>query len=242
MRKAALFALFALLWGVMVAQFRLVPQSKLDSVANPRTAASTLAVEQKIVDLGRVEECAVTERSVAITNNGNSPILYHTKSSCRCLSARGGVVKGKARGEIAFSFAGKGFPGPFDHKLFVYEGNDDQKLIAVVRVKGYVIPDADRTGDYPYHCAGLLLRRSGVRFDGTTVERIACKNGSQRAVKVTKDSLLSSAELDVHSEPEVLQPDEEGDLIITLKGEKSENLKLYIDARMAPRTREIKIE
>jgi hypothetical protein len=30
--------------------------------------------------------------------------------------------------------------------------------------------------------------------------------------------------------------------VVTLKGEKRENLKLYIDAQMAPRTREIKIE
>lgn len=242
MRRATLLTLFALLWGVTMAQFKLVPHSTLDSVANPRTVASALVVEQKIVDLGRVAESAVTNHKVALSNSGKDPIFWNTRATCRCLTANNGVVKGGQRAELELSFSGKGFPGPFDHKLFIYEGSGNEKLVAVVRVKGYVVADADRSGDYPYHCAGLLLRQPSVKFNGTSVERIACKNGSQRAVKVTKDAMLSSAELDVKSEPEVLQPGAEGDLIITLKGKKSENLKLYIDAPMAPRTREIKIE
>ena len=242
MRRATLLTLFALLWGVTMAQFKLVPHSALDSVANPRTVPSALVVEQKIVDLGRVAESETAMRTIEIKNRGNRTVMWNCRATCRCLSAVGGVVKGGQSAELGLSFSGKGFPGPFDHKLFIYEGSGRDRLAAVVRVKGYVIADADRSGDYPYHCAGLLLRQPSVRFNDTAVERIACKNGSQRAVKVTKDAMLSSAELDVKSEPEVLQPGAEGDLIITLKGKKSENLKLYIDAPMAPRTREIKIE
>ena len=242
MRRAALVTLFALLWSAAMAQFKLVPQSRLDSVANPRTAPSALVVEQKVVDLGRVAESEAAECTIKIKNSGNRPVMWNSRTTCRCLSATNGAVKGGQVAEIGVTFSGKGFPGPFDHKLFVYEGSDNKKLAAVVCVKGYVIPDVDRSGDYPYHCAGLLLRQPSVKFDGTTVERIACKNGSQSAVRVRKDALLSSAEIELRSEPEVLQPGEEGDLIVTLKGKKSENLKLYIDARMAPRTREIKIE
>lgn len=50
MRRAALVTLFALLWGAAMAQFKLVPQSRLDSVANPRTVPSALIVEQKVVE------------------------------------------------------------------------------------------------------------------------------------------------------------------------------------------------
>ena len=242
MRRAALVTLFALLWGAAMAQFKLVPQSRLDSVANPRTAPSALIVEQKVVDLGRVAESTVAERKITIKNSGNRPMMWSCRATCRCLSATNGAVKGGEASEMSMTFSVKGFPGPFDHKLFVYEGGDNQKLVAVVRVKGYVIPDTDRSGDYPYHCAGLLLRQPSVKFDNTTIERIACKNGSQSAVRVRKDALLSSAEIELRSEPEVLQPGEDGDLIVTLKGKKRENLKLYIDADMAPRTREIKIE
>ena len=242
MRRASLFALFALLWVSAMAQFKLVPQSKLDSVANPRTVASALIVEQKVIDLGRVAESEITHHKIVIKNSGKTSAMWNCRATCRCLSANNGVVKGNQSAELELSFSGKGFPGPFDHKLFIYEGSGNDRLAAVVRVKGYVVADADRSGDYPNHCAGLLLRQPSVKFNGTSVERIACKNGSQRAIKVTKDSLLSSAELEVRSEPEILQPGQEGDLIITLKEKKRENLKLYIDAPMAPRTREIKIE
>lgn len=241
MRFGLLVAL-SLVCGALSAQFKIIPQSKLDSVSNPRTVATALVVAEHTVDLGRVAENAVTERRVKITNSGQTPIMWHCRATCRCLAANGGVVKDGETAELLLRFAGKGFPGPFDHKLFIYQDSDCKQLAAVVRVKGYVVADADRSGDYPYHCAGLLLRQPGVTFDGSTVERIACKNGAQRAIRVAKDTLLSSSELELRCEPEVLQPGEEGDLVVTLKGEKRENLKLYIDAQMAPRTREIKIE
>lgn len=242
MRALSLIALCTLLWGSATAQFRLVPQSKLDSVANPRTVASVLVVESTLVDLGRVNESAVTECRVGVTNTGKVPILFSTRATCRCLSADNGVVKGGEKSEIVLKFSGKGFPGPFDHKLFVYRGNDTQTPIAVVRVKGYVVADADPKNNYPYPCGGLLLRTPSVRFSNSRTERIACINGSQRAVRVAKDALLSSAEVSVKSEPETLQPGKEGDLVITLTGEKSEKIKLYIEAEVAPRNREIKIE
>jgi hypothetical protein len=46
----------------------------------------------------------------------------------------------------------------------------------------------------------------------------------------------------VYTEPKVLQAGEEGDLVITLRGEKREKLKLYIEGEYGPSKREIKIE
>lgn len=221
---------------------RIIPQAKLDSVSNPREVASALIVVERNIDLGRVAESAITERSIEVINSGKKPIAYHIKSSCRCLTARGGIVKGGENGNITFSFTGKGFPGPFAHKLFVYQSGDKQALVAVICIKGYVVADADSSGDYPYHCAGLLLRRPSVDFKSSRVERIACMNGSQRAIRVKKDALLSSANVEIKSVPKVLQPGEQGDLMITLTGETNEKLRLYIEADVAPRNREIKIE
>ena len=240
--RSVLLLLLSMLCYCSVAQMRIIPQAKLDSVSNPRTVASALIVKEQSVDLGRVAESAITERSVEVLNSGKTPIAYHIKSSCRCLTARGGVVKGGENGNITFSFTGKGFPGPFAHKLFVYQSGDKQALVAVICIKGYVVADADSSGDYPYHCAGLLLRQPAVSFKSSRTERIACMNGSQRAIRVKKDVLLSSAQVDIKSQPEVLQPGEQGDLVITLTGETNEKLRLYIEADVAPRNREIKIE
>ena len=75
MRRASLSALFALLWVSAMAQFKLVPQSKLDSVANPRTVASVLIVEQKVIDLGRVVESEIAHHKIAIKNSGKTTIF-----------------------------------------------------------------------------------------------------------------------------------------------------------------------
>ena len=67
-------------------------------------------------------------------------------------------------------------------------------------------------------------------------------NGSNRAVTVTKDSLLSSENIEVYTEPKTLQAGEEGDLVVVLRGEKQQKMKLYIVGEYAPSKREIKIE
>ena len=241
--RIALSALFSLVCSLCVAQFKLVPQSKLDSIANPRTVASMLAVEQQIVDLGRVAESDVVQTDVAVINRGRSTIVYRARTTCRCLSVADiAPLKGGQSGKITLSFAGKGHPGPFEHKVFVYTADSESTPTAVVRVKGYVVADADLKGDYPYHCGGLLMRQAGVKFSGTTVERIACKNGTSAPLRVTTDTLLSSDGVTVKTEPEVLMPGQCGDVVVTVKTEKREFLKLYIAGQSAPRTREIKIE
>jgi hypothetical protein len=61
-------------------------------------------------------------------------------------------------------------------------------------------------------------------------------------VRVAKDTLLSSEGLEIYTEPRVLQPAEPGDLVISLRAEKREDMKLYIQGPFAPSKREIKIE
>ena len=239
--RTLLTLLLCLLCGGAVAQIKLVPRATLESVANPQTVDSELVVAQQTVDFGSVAESDRVEWQVAVRNIGTKPIAYRANTSCRCLAATGGVVRAGESGNLSLSFSGKGFPGPFNHRVLLYIA-DQTEPTAVIWVKGYVVADSDRRGDYPYTCGALLLRQPGVKIEGNTTERIACMNGSNRAVSVTKDSLLSSPEVVVYTEPKVLQAGEEGDLVITLRGEKREKLKLYIEGEYGPSKREIKIE
>ena len=234
--------LMSLLWGCGIAQFKIVPLSTLDSIANPRTAKSAIVVDSKVIDLGRVAESAITEGSITLRNSSSEAIAYRTRTTCRCLSSGSGVVRGKQSETLTFRFAGKGFPGPFSHKLFIYTDSTQSLPAAVVDIKGYVVADADRSADYPYSCSSLLLRQPSVRIESNSTARIACMNSSKQEVVVEKDSLLSSPELEIYTEPKVLKAGEQGDLVIRLNAEKSSNLKLYIKAAVAPRMREIKIE
>lgn len=244
--RTLLFALFAAVSATTLsAQMVIIPQSRLDSIASPKRVVSRVAVSSDRVDFGRIEELK-TAKSTITLHNGESRSVAITKltTSCRCITATAQerVVGSGKSVEITLAFNPKGFPGPFEHKVFVYTNLSETLPTAVVALSGYVVADADRSCDYPYHCAGLLLRRGSVKFNDSKVERIACLNGSSRAIKVAKDCLLSSPQLSVYSEPEILKPGQTGDIVVTLKGEARGNLKLYLEAEMAPRAREIKIE
>ena len=228
-------------WGGAVAQIRLVPKAVLDSIANPRTVESALVVESRVVDFGRIAESDRVERSVEIKNVGSVAMAYRTTTSCRCLTATSGVVRAGQSAKVVLSLSGKGYPGPFSHRVTVYAA-DMATPTAVIGVKGYVVADSDHRGDYPYACGALLLRQPSVKINCNTTERIACMNGSNRAVTVTKDSLLSSENIEVYTEPKTLQAGEEGDLVVVLRGEKQQKMKLYIVGEYAPSKREIKIE
>lgn len=239
--RTLLTLLICLVCGGAVAQIKLVPKATLESVANPQTVDSELVVAQQTVDFGRIAESDRVEWQVTVKNIGSQSIAYRANTSCRCLTATGGVVRAGESGKLSLSFSGKGFPGPFNHRVLLYVANQSEPT-AAVWVKGYVVADSDRRGDYPYTCGALLLRQPGVKIESNTTERIACMNGSDGAVSITKDSLLSSPEFLVYTEPKVLQAGEEGDLVITLRGEKREKMKLYIEGEYGPSKREIKIE
>ncbi|MBQ9137864.1 MAG: DUF1573 domain-containing protein [Alistipes sp.] len=239
--RYALLLILSLAWGCSAAQLRLVPKATLDSLASPRTVATDIVVGQSTVELGRVAESDIATAEIALHNSGKSPATYRTRTTCRCLTATSGVLKAGERGVIRLSFVGKGYPGPFSHKLFVYADNGTIPT-AVVAIKGFVVASADRRGDYPYTCGALLLRQRGVKIQSGATERIACMNGGTTELQITKDRMLSSPELEVYTEPATLKAGEQGDLVIRLRGEKRENMKLYINAQTAPSRREIIIE
>ena len=135
--------LLCFVYVAATAQLKLVPKSVLDSIANPRTVQSEIVVEEHSVDFGRIAECDRVERRVAIKSIGSKSVAYRTTTSCRCLTASSGVVREDKGAEIVLNFSGKGFPGPFSHRVLVYAA-DQTVPTAVISVKGYVV--ASRSG------------------------------------------------------------------------------------------------
>lgn len=246
MRTLLLVLAVTLCTTELYAQMILIPKSRLDSIASPRSVVSKVVVEGgKSVDFGRIEEQKIARRVVKLQNKESKSIaVTKLSTTCRCLSATmsSRVICAEKSGEIVLTFNPKGFPGPFEHKVLAYTNLSENQPTAVLTVKGYVIPDKDRSGDYPYHCAGLLLRRKSVNFSSSKVERIACMNGSSKTIKIEKDTLLSSKQITLHAEPEIVKPGQTADIVVTLTDCSEQNMKLYLVADMAPRAREIKIE
>lgn len=247
MARAWLFLVAVLLPTLCVAQMKLIPQSRLDSVANPRTVASRLMVEGGAsVDLGSVEESAIANAQVVLTNKGERPLaVTRISTTCRCLVARcdARVVRAGESVTLSLTYYPKGHPGAVTQRVMIYTDLSDTMPTAVCDVRGYVRPMTDRRGDYPYACGALLLRRRSAVFTQSRTERIACMNGGQQPLRIVRDTLLSTEGIALSCDPEVLEPGCEGDLVITLGGMATKQApRLFVEGVMAPPSqREIRI-
>ncbi|MBR4995850.1 MAG: DUF1573 domain-containing protein [Alistipes sp.] len=227
------------------AQIKIIPQSVLDSVANPKTVTGARMVVEggDVVLFGCISEDSAAWRKVIVWRNGGDKPLTITsvRTSCSCLKAEAErkVVKGGEKATIAVAYYPKGHPGKVEQRIYIYTNLSDTTPTAVVKVRGEVQPSADRRGDYPFYRGALRLRQDTVVLDGDRRQevRIACLNSSERAMRLSADTLLSSAGITLRSEPAVLQGGAEGDLVVTYtpRAEKQEKgLNLYIKGLALP--------
>lgn len=204
------------------AQIRLIPQSKIDSVRSVATTDVGMRFESgTTVDFGEIAEDGGLWRGSVEWQNGSDKTLTITRvtTSCGCLSAkydRATVAVGE-RGELRLTYDPRGHAGEVAQRIFVYTDRSDGRPAAVLTVRGRVRAAADPSGNYPHARGALLLRQTWVRFsgEGEQTERIACMNSGTKPLKITVDTLLTSRELTVRTEPEVLESGAVGDLVIT---------------------------
>ena len=248
------FLLSTMSSGVM-AQIKIIPQQKLDSVINvPTVKGDNISFKGgATISFGSIDEDGgVWSSKVEWSNKSDKPLVITSiKTSCSCLQAtsrREAVVSG-GHSVVELRYNPKGHPGSVEQRVFVYTNLSASQPTAVLKVKGVVTPSLNHSKDYPRNRGELLLRRDTVEFSGDKpqTERIACMNNSSRAMRLKTDTLLSSRGLRLKTEPEVLAAGEEGDLVITYTPEPDSKkplwLKLYITGMaLPPRAREIIVQ
>lgn len=204
------------------AQIRIIPRTKIDSARNVATTDVGLRfVGGTTVDFGTItEDGGAWHGEIEWRNVGEKPItITRISTSCGCLKAESRTTELTARGgrnKLQITYFPQGHAGTVSQRIFVYTDRSGQQPAAVVVLQGRVLAAADSSGDYAENCGPLLLRRKWVRFagEGEQIERIACMNGGQKPLKITADTLLSTRGVSAHTEPEILQAGEAGDLII----------------------------
>ena len=227
------------------AQLNIIPQSKIQDVANPQTAHSEVMPfdNNGVVRMGTVSEDAAEWKGRALWRNvGDKPIaITRIQSSCSCLRAsfdKRPVGSGK-QGVIEVTFNPKGRLGGVEQRLFVYTTLSDKHPTAIVRLQGKVTPSADASGSYPHSCGTLLMMQKQVVFapNGKQTERIAVMNGGSTQLRIRHDGRMSTPGLKAHTEPETLAPGQEGDLVVEYsprKGNYNGPLMLYLEGVEAP--------
>lgn len=203
------------------AQIRLIPQAKVDSARNVATEQVGMAFERTTIDFGQLAEEGGAWQGVVSWQNTEREQITITRitTSCGCLQVENdrSTVEAGGRGELRLTYHPKGHAGRVSQRIFVYTDRSGRRPAAVLTVQGVVRAAADRSGDHPHSRGELLLRQTWVRFagEGVQTERIACMNGGAKPLKISADTLLSSPEIEVRTEPSILQAGEAGDLVIT---------------------------
>lgn len=224
-----------------VAQIKIIPKAKLDSVANPRTVAGEWLeiVGGESLSFGTIDEdCGKWCGSVSLKNVGTKPLVITTlRSTCSCLQVvapKGAIGVGKSV-EVSLTYYPKGHPGSVEQRVYVYTNLSTTTPTKVLRLRGVVTPSKNKAGDYPFSRGELRMRQDTVSLQEGGVVRVACLNSGTRALRLECDTLLSAKGLRLRTEPAVLKGGEEGDLVISATGaEAGQMLKLYIKGLVLP--------
>ncbi len=204
-------------------------RAQIDSIVNPSlhsTAANVLHAEESSFDLGKMSE---TDRPVSHTFqllnvSGKALRLSRVRTNCGCTVAAFDTMTIAAgeKMQITLTYNPKNRPGTIDVDAFVYVEGFDSQPMARLSLYGEVL-DSDEWRHLPLSMGTLRLKRKEVLFSelpaqGKTTMRILCANSGNYPLRLSSRILPPYAAL--HTEPAVIAPGAEADIVITICVEK----------------------
>ncbi len=151
-------------------------------------------------------------------------VLTRVTTSCGCTTAGMDKIKVEpgGKGTVSLVFNPREQAGTLYKTAFVYTTLSTKQPVAKLALVGEVRRTADPWTDYPYALGRLLrMRQRMVRFRDllrteTRTERVVCVNSGEKPLKLS--ALLCPPYAKFHTEPEIIAPGEEADLVVTLNG------------------------
>ena len=204
-------------------------RAQIDSIMNPvlhAEAGKILQVDKASYDLGKLSETdGLVNRTFRLRNVSSRPQrICRVRTTCGCTVAAYDTVA-IASGEevsITLTYNPKNRPGTIDVDAFVYLEENDRQPMARLSFYGEVI-DSDVWRHLPQSMGTLRLKRKEVHFvelppKGKTTMRVLCANSGSKPLKLSSRILPPYVAL--HTEPAVIAPGEEADLVITIDVDK----------------------
>ena len=203
------------------AQIQVLSRAQLEKVENPALSDDALNMKFRSVGImaeDMTEDDGIQTFSYVFTNVGTDTLVIdRLVTSCSCATAlydEKCIAPGK-EGEIVVKYNPKGHPGRFERKIFVYTGGYKTPS-AILRLHVNVENGTDISGLYPVSMGRIRLRRDEVSFTRgvRAVEKCVCVNVSDTPVKLVCEQFLLPPFLKFSSQPGILQPGQEGTMII----------------------------
>ena len=230
------------------AQIRIIPQEVVQEAATPSKIENVgIAIEGgEVVDLGTIGEGDQPRTLTLWWQNlsGRSAAITRIRSGCGCLVADYDkkAIDNGTKGHITLTFNPKGRIGEVQYHIYLYTTLADTNPSAVIKVVGRVESRDGKNPKWPHQIGTLQLRTKQVSAEDR-VAKIAVRNGGSTPLVIKHDARLSTRGIRAYTEPQVLQPNEEGFLVVEMPNEglKEGPAMLFLGGVNAP-PRERKIE
>ena len=197
---------------------KIVSRAELDVLVNPtlsEVAAGAIVAEPATRNMGEVADTATINAYFTLRNTTNEAIeITAIRSSCSCLKVVTPITRIEAEESIVLraEFNPVGRNGGFSIPILLYTPLDATKPTLRLVVEGTVTA-TDEWSHLPQSMGLLRLSRKSVTFSSDTrTERIAVVNVGDTPLRISAKPTTEGIAL--RTEPEVLQPNEEGDIVI----------------------------
>lgn len=186
-----------------------------------------LKFDRTLIDAGTMTEDDAPRTYIFTGRNVSRQTLHITqvKTTCGCTSSTVSIkeLKPGAVFKVSITFTPNRYPGTINTGAFLYLREAAGTPAAKLALTGKVLPGADLWTRYPHKMGALRLKQSKVSISevkpGTQPSaRILCGNSGNKALRIS--SLLLPPYARLSTEPEVLQPGDEADLVITILADK----------------------
>lgn len=236
-------------------------QEKIDLLINPslmKQAEQILRFDKTVLNIGTLTEddAPQTYRFTCTNVSKKTLTIARIRTTCGCAVAdvrTENILPGETR-IIALTYHPKNHPGTIDTNAFVYLSSSDKTPVARLTLIGNVIPGADEWARYPYVMGKLRLKQNRMEFREVASgkrpsERILCGNSGDKPLRLS--ALIIPKFATFRTEPEVIQPGSEADIVVTVNAslipaEKGKSFTFPIilegiDVRPSDRTLNIKV-
>ena len=223
------YILACVLWASAVAgaqvPVRNLTRAQIDSIVHPTLHAEgskILRADNLSHDLGKMKETdAAVSRTFRLRNMSNMvQRISRVRTTCGCTVAAFDTMAIAPNGEVAvtLTYNPKNRPGTIDVDAFVYLEGYDRQPMARLSLYGEVL-DSDEWRHLPLAMGALRVKRKEVYFaelpaGGKTSMRVLCANSGNKPLRLTSRLLPPYAEF--RTEPAVIAPGEEADLVVTI--------------------------
>ena len=197
---------------------KILSRAELDALVNPtlsEVAQGSIIAEPATRNMGEVADTERVNALFTLRNTTAEAIeVTEIRSSCSCLKVVTHIERIEAMESITLraEFNPAGRNGSFSIPILLYTPLDATKPTLRLVVEGTVTA-TDEWSHLPQSMGLLRLSRKSVTFSSDTrTERIAVVNVGDTPLRISAKPTTEGIAL--RTEPEVLQPNEEGDIVI----------------------------